>query len=512
MKNDIAFYFTIFMRRIHYFIIIFGLVAAASVSISRLLPPVYVASTSLLVESSQIPSQLAASTVQTVASEELQIIEQRLMTRINMLNVARELNVFPDIRSMSADQIVNKMQDSTSIRRSAGRGQATLMKISFEAEKGKVVADVVNRYVTIILQDNADIRANQAGKTLEFFEAEVERLDKELENQNTIILAFNNENADALPQTLNYRLSQFSTLQTRLLTTEHEISLLKDQKRRLIEIFEATGTVGLSSTSNLTPEQIRLAELKNSLLGALAIYSPTNPKIIFLEAQITHQETVVNNQAGLGGNESSSLSTVLDIQLADIDARLDLLTEQLKQNEAQLAELQDSIDRTPSVTIALESFNRDYQNIQAQYNRAVDGMSKAATGERIELLERGHRISVIDPPTVPSVPDRPNRNKIALGGSILGALLGIGLIFGLELLNSSIRRASDITKGLGITPIATVPYIRTPMELVFRRAAFTAVIALVLIGIPAALFAVHTYYLPIDLIFDRFSDKIEGFL
>lgn len=512
MKSTIKFYIAIFMWRIHYFVLISVLATAASVSIAKLLPPVYVSSTRLLVEASQIPAQLAASTVQTAAAEELQIIEQRLMTRANLLEIARDLNVFPDIVSMTADEIVDGMKNNTFIQSSAGRGQATLMDISFEATSGRIAANVANRYVDIILEDNAEIRTDQAGKTLEFFEAAVERLGKELDQRNAEILKFNNENSDALPQTLQYRLDQYATIQTRLATTENEISLLSEQKRRLIEIFETTGTVGSAATANLTPEQQRLATLKDSLLSALAIYSPENPKVKILEAQIAQQEILVNQQAGITQAGQSPLSTVLDLQLADIDARLAILNERREFDIAQMADLEDSIERTPAVTLALATFDRDYQNTQQQYNTAVSGLSKAATGERIEILSKGQRIVVIDPATVPTFPERPNRTRIAIAGTLLGIIAGLGLIAGLEFLNSSIRRASDITRGLGITPIVTVPYIRTPMEMVMRRAAFVGILAFLVFGLPAALFAVHTYYLPLDLIYDRFADKIGGML
>jgi hypothetical protein len=62
---------------------------------------------------------------------------------------------------------------------------------------------------------------------------------------------------------------------------------------------------------------------------------------------------------------------------------------------------------------------------------------------------------------------------------------------------------------LGITPIATIPYIRTPLELVTRRAVFVALFAFVVIGLPAALFAIHTYYLPLDLLVDMVITRLE---
>jgi len=512
MKNSIAFYFAIFLSRIHWFILIFGLVSAASITIARLLPAVYVSNTQLLVESSQIPTQLAAPTIQVSPIEELQVIEQRLMTRVNLLDIARSENVFEDINDMSADDIVAGMRQQTKIRRSAGKGQATLMAITFEAANGATAAGVVNRYVTIILQDNAEIRTDRAGKTLEFFEIEVERLGNDLEKQSASIIEFNNLNSDALPSTLAFRLNQQTTLLTRQATLERDIDTLREQKRRLIEIFETTGTIGPAQVQNMTPDQRQLAQLEDQLTTAMALYSPEHPKVKMLEAQVAQQQIVVSGQAGITTGTPNQPSSILDVQIADIDSRIAVFNDQLIQTREQLAGVEDSIERTPKVQIQLDALNRDYQNTQQQYNAAVNGLAKSAQGERIELLAKGRRIAVIDPATVPSKPDRPNRLLISFGGSALGAFLGLALIAGLEFLNSSIRRAADITRGLGITPIVTVPYVRTPMELVVRRAVFVTAFAVLVIGIPAALFALHTYYLPLDLIYERFATKIGTLL
>ena len=512
MKNTIAFYIAVFIRRIHYFILIFGVLAAISVTVARLLPAVYVSSSRLLIESSQIPTSLAESTVQTGASEELQIIEQRLMTRVNLLDVARSQKVFADIGTMAADDIVDEMRRATSIYISSGAGQATLMSISFEADSGQIAANVVNQFVTKVLQDNAENRADRAGDTLEFFEVEVERLGTELERQNAKILAFNNENSDALPETLNYRLSQQTSLQATLNQTEREITLVTEQRRRLVDIFNATGSVGPTPTANLSPEEQKLLQLQDALRNAKAVFSAEHPKVVTLERQVKQQEELVSSRAGVGGDGQVTPSSILDIQLADMDARLDVLNKQKLQTQEQLAVLNETIERTPEVTIKLASLNRDYKNISDQYNNATRSLAVASTGERIELLSKGRRIAVIDPATVPSEPARPNRALIAVGGSLFGAFLGLAVIAALEFLNSSIRRSSDITRKLGITPLATVPYVRTPMEMVVRRAVFVALFAILVIGIPAILFAVHTYYLPLDLIYARISDKVSGML
>jgi uncharacterized protein involved in exopolysaccharide biosynthesis len=404
------------------------------------------------------------------------------------------------------------MRESTRIRRTAGRDRATMMVISFSADRGVVAANVVNRYVTLILQDNVELRTDRAGDTLQFFEIEVGRLGAELEKQGAIILNFKNKNTGALPDSLNFRMNRQSTLQQRMASLEREIDILKEQKRRLVQIFEATGRVGANPNANLSPEQRQLANLQDQLRTALAVYSPENPKVKLIKAQVDQLEAVVAGQPANTDADVNPQASMLDIQLADIDARAELLGEERDRAEELVERIRVSIERTPANSITLQALTRDYQNIQQQYNSAVRRLAQAATGERIELLAKGQRIAVLDPATIPSRPTSPNRALISTGGIAAGAFLGIALIALMEFLNSAIRRPVDIVRQLGITPIVTVPYIRTPMEMVMRRAVFVLVFFVLVIGLPSMLFAVHTYYMPLDLIYERIAGTILGVL
>jgi hypothetical protein len=89
-------------------------------------------------------------------------------------------------------------------------------------------------------------------------------------------------------------------------------------------------------------------------------------------------------------------------------------------------------------------------------------------------------------------------------GGGLGA--GLGFIVLLELLNRSIRRPAEFAQ-LGLQPLATIPYIRTQRELRWKRGILLAALVLIAVAIPAALLAIHTYYLPLDLVFRQLFDR-----
>ena len=506
MNLDLSFYFAVFLRRLPYFIIIFALVSAAAIAAAFLLPPVYRANSVLLVESSQIPGALAAPTVQAQALEKLQTIENRLMTRTNLLDIAQRLKVFKDMAKMTPDDIVGAMRKNTRITKSAGRGQATIMTVEFEGESGPVVAGVVNEYVTLILNEDVATRTERAETTVDFFDQEVKRLSGELDAMSAKILDFQNQNADALPNTLQYRLGQQTLLQNTLATAERDISLLKDQKQQMIALFNATGQI-TGTTANQTPEARQLDQLRQQMNTYMATYSPTNPKVKQLQAQIDQLEAIVKAQQ-LPPDAAAAQMSPLDIQLATLDTQIKALETQRQQLLDQLAVLKDSIDRTPANQIALDALNRDYQNIQQQYNTAVAKQAQAAAGEQMEVRSKGERISVVDAATVPDRPVKPNRVLIAGGGIVAGAGLGIAVIVLLELLNRAVRRPKDLIKAFGITPIATIPYMRTPSETMMRRSGFAAMLLVAVIGIPAIIYAVHVYYQPLDVLVDKVAAKI----
>ena len=103
----------------------------------------------------------------------------------------------------------------------------------------------------------------------------------------------------------------------------------------------------------------------------------------------------------------------------------------------------------------LAGLERELTNTQNQYNAAVANVGQAQVGERIEVLSKGERFSLIEQPNMPRNPSSPNRKLIAAAGMVGGIGAGLGLIVLMEMLNHSIRRPVDLTAKLGIEPFAT---------------------------------------------------------
>jgi uncharacterized protein involved in exopolysaccharide biosynthesis len=504
MSFDLRYALAVVMRRLHWVALCFVAVTALAAAVALLMTPVYQSSARLLMENAQIPDSLATPTVDTAALEQLQIVEQRLMTRQNLLDIARKFNALRNMDRMTPDEIVEGMRRATRIDKQAERDQATLMTITFSGPQAGSTAAVVNEYVTRILADNTSMRASQAQDTLQFFNQEVQRLSTDLSTQSAAILEFQRKNSDALPDSQAYRLDLQSTLQERLAAAERDRAGLHDQKQRLIDLYRSTGELGNATQD---PDVIEMNRLQTELTRAKAVYAPTNPKIALLERTIAELRARMQGTPEAGGKPATV--TPLDVQTMQIDAQIRQIDLQIKDLTAQLERVTDAINRSSAVAIQLSALQRDYDNTQDQYNIATDRLSKASTGERIEALAKGQRIGVVEAASVPDKPAKPNRVMIVIMGAMAGLGLGFGLILLAELMSSAVRRPVDLERRLEITALGVIPYIKTPQEALRRRSVLGLCILALIILLPLAIWLIDTEVMPIDLILSKIAKKLN---
>ena len=514
MNFDLQFYWKLFVRRLPVMMLFVLVCSGLGLITAYKLPDVWSTSARLLLEEAQIPENMVSSTVQTEGEEQLDVIQQKLMTRANLIDIANRFNVFEDIRRMEPDLVVERMREATGLRRAAGRNKATLMTVSFDARTPEIAANVVNEYVTLVLQENAQSRMSRAENTLQFFNQEVERLGQDLDRQSSTIAVFKSENAEALPEDQSYRLNRLNLLQERIAGLEREINAAKGQREDIQRRFDTTGRVQSSdeATARRSPEDQQLLEERARLEAYKSTFSESNPRVVRQQAVVDRLESLVAGQVPQGDNAEQKISAetaILNTTLAQIDTRLEFLISELTSAQKAMEDLQTAISRSSGNGIQLSALERDYENTQTRYNAAVRNLNEARMSERIETTAQGQRITVIENANVPQVPAGPNRLKIAIAGVAAGVGLA-GLYFAvLEFLNRSvIRTPRELTNRFNITPIATIPYMESRRRRLVRRGGIVAAMLLVLLGVPAALWFIDTNFMPLELFVQRGLAKL----
>src|SRR6201747_2841351 len=87
-------------RRWGYFVVPFAVVLILGSVATYLWPPTYFSEGKILVQSQQIPMELVRPTVTSAAQERIQVIEQRTMTRDNLVAIVDKFKLFPERRNL----------------------------------------------------------------------------------------------------------------------------------------------------------------------------------------------------------------------------------------------------------------------------------------------------------------------------------------------------------------------------------------------------------------------------
>lgn len=484
----------------------------ASGFLAYVLPPVFLAQAKILVESQQIPDDLARSTVTASAAERLQLIEQRLMTRDNMLRLIDDLNLYRNRSDLSVSEKVDQLRESIQIqpigfdaqrRRDGGEISAFTIQVTFN--DAGAAAGIANELVTTVLAQNIRARSERASETLDFFVNEQKRLAGELASIEADITAFKKEHENSLPDSMEFRRAQL------VRTIESD----RESDQRLLELEEKRGALqtALSQASMVEPaalsiEQQQLRELEAQLVQKRAVYAESHPDIRMLKAQIAALE------ASMPAAEGEASADPQEIQIASIRNQLDNLDAQvalLKEYKKRLAEtraaLEVSINETPKVEIQLNALYRRHSELQTQYGEIVIKRTEAETGEKLEVNQQAERFEVIENAIVPEEPISPERKKVVMLGSAMSIAIAAGIVFLVEILRPAIRSAAQMERQLDLRPVVTVPYVTTRSDRRLRAIRISAFLILIFVGVPAALYIIDQYVIPLELIGAIIAEK-----
>lgn len=506
---DFKYYFSIILKRFPLFLLIWLLITVLALVVAYILPPVYRSQASILVEGQQITT--VDTTVKTSAIERIQIIEQQIMTRSNLLDIAERFGIFAERPDMSPTDMLERMRKMTEFQQvtfadpnSRFGPSAVAFNISFKNKDRFVASRVANDLVSRILELNANTRIKVATETAEYFDQRRVTLLNQLTELETQIVNLKNENKDSLPERLAYNQGEMSRIQDRLIRMDREELSFQEQKAQLERILENPALASaVNGGRQMSPQQRELEQMQLELAQKSTVYSANNPQILQLKSRIAALEDIIKEQA----SDDSGVFAPLREQIRQIDGSIGLIARQRGQLTEQLASIEAAVAQTPNVENQLNILEREHATIERQYRENDIKLSEARAGENLELRNQGERFSVLEQAVAPDEPESPNRILIAVGGTAFGMFLGAALIILLEIVNTSVRRPADLVNGLGIQPFATIPYIATRRETRARRMRIAVMVLGVAILIPAAVFAVHQFVIPVDLLMERVIDR-----
>lgn len=521
---DFKYVFRVLRRRFYQFFLPFILLSALGTAIVMSLPAIYSADAKILVESQQIPDSLVKSTVTALASERLQIIQQRVLTRDNLLTMVDKFSLFSNRKNLSRTDIVDVMRDRILFQPidfqlpSAKRSDklTTAFAIQFDYEDPVLVEKVTNELVKFILEEDVRARSSRASDTTKFLQRESQRLSNDLGLVQNQISEFKLQNTETLPEKLAFNMSLLERTERIIAELQKELTS-NDEQQRMVKLeadFRASnGGLGMGDADKSVAKKLADAKLEYNLRKMTL--APNHPEMRMLKNVISVLEKQLN-EAPVEPDKAAAANAPQSAEAQLYQAKIDSLVEARKISEAQLAKnLQDAeklrsvIIKTPESGAILSVLERRENALQKDADVMADKYSQAQLGERLEQDQQGEKFQVIEQPVQPLSPSKPKR--LPLLAAVFGLALAAGgaVSGGAELLDKTIRREADIISQLKQRPIVIIPYINTKSESRRRWLNLLIIVLAWLLLIAAMLFAINQFYRPVDEIFYRVLEILK---
>ncbi|HYQ73377.1 MAG TPA: Wzz/FepE/Etk N-terminal domain-containing protein, partial [Gammaproteobacteria bacterium] len=291
---DLGDYLAAFRRRRKMIASISSVVFLLGLITAFIWPPTYQSSATILIEEQEIPTELIQSTVTSYASQRIQVINQRVMSRTNLLEIIDKYKLYESERKRDTiEEVLAEMREDIGVDmitaevmdpRTGRPGAATIaFTLAFESESPTQAQKVATELTTLYLNENLKSRTEKAAETYDFLTAESTRLSEEISRLETLMAEFKERNIKTLPELrdLNSQVLQ---------RTEREISEVDTQIRTLEERkIYLQGQLGMldpySGGDVLSPDA-RLDALRTEYIRLASRYSPDHPDVTSIKREI----------------------------------------------------------------------------------------------------------------------------------------------------------------------------------------------------------------------------------
>ena len=449
-------------RRKDIVIAIFLVIAALTTYLTVSLPNIYRSTTLILITPQRLPSNYVASTVTSSIDQRMLAMTQQILSRTSLEKIIRALNLFSiNGSAKDIDGRVNQLRKMITIE----INRNDTFKLSFEHESPQTAMEVTARLASLFIDENVRSREQQAAGTTAFMNTEVERLRKELEEQESIVNLYKSQHQKDLPEQLDANLRTLEQMRRelesgmlRLTSLEERKALIEETRIATASIFDGSG----AARSILSRAGIDSRKRELELLRAR--YSDKHPDVVRLKQEIENtpvEETPQTAGAEVARTSSgdSSRTQFADIQSNAVASEVTMLRQRNNKLQSEIAAYQDRVNTTPIRAIELSKITRNYDITLNKFRELLSKEFDSQLSENMERKQKGEQFQVVDPPSLPESPVAPNRLRLLLVGLLLGLAAAVGAAFLIANLDNSIRGNEDLDGMTNLPLLAMLPVV-----------------------------------------------------
>jgi len=438
------------------------------------LPDIYRSSTLILVTPQKLPSNYVASTVTLNIEQRMRSIEQQILSRTSLESVIRDLNLFPlSASETNLEERVWRLRKKIHIN----FNRNDTFMVSFDSEDPDQAMRVTARIASLFIDENVNVREQQASGTTAFISTETSRLRKELEEQENKVALYKSQHRNELPEQLDANLRTQEQLRRELESTMLRLSAVEERKSSLekqlanTELLPAMTPTGLEGAGVGINAQKPggVEDRRRELAWLLGRYSEKHPDVISLKEEIemlsardaAQKLGVSGKTANKTFGSGSSLKQMLADQIETLASEINSLRVKSNRLQSEVETYQARVNNTPLRSIELSKITRNYDITLKKFQDLLGKGFDSQLSENMEKKQKGEQFQVVDPAYRPEKPFAPNRLRILLIGLALGLAGGCGVAFLLDNLDTSFKKNDDLDGFTNYPLLAVLPVIST---------------------------------------------------
>ena len=143
------------------------------------------------------------------------------------------------------------------------------------------------------------------------------------------------------------------------------------------------------------------------------------------------------------------------------------LNHQLESARSRSKNLQGKVEASPLARSGYVALMRDREGAALHYEDLQKRLQESTMATDLETRRQGETLEVLEQPVIPIEPNAPKRPLIIAISAITGLMLGIGLAFGRELRDMSLKSLKDVRAYTRLTVLGSIPLLEN--DFVVRR-------------------------------------------
>ena len=423
---------------------IVGIVGAVAAAL--LMPVLYTAQATMLVEAPQLPEDVLSQSDVDVVDRRIARIKQRITIRPDLIAMMERHNLYAKRRdSDSMSEIIEDMRDAivieSTVATAAGPNdtETIAFTLSFSYPEPAAAQAVAQDLMERILRLDARGSVEQATNTVDFLQDRATQLETQIAQLEGQINDIKGRNGMSLATGSMIMGGGAGSYDVQIGALQRDNQTLIAQRRSIQQ--------GSLDDPLVTAAERQLAVVRS-------IYSDTHPDVIIARQRLAEARQLARS-TGPGNSEVDTLTRQIEFNNAQIAA----LQSAKARDEGRLNSQIAAQSRAPLVLQQVANLERRLAGFTEQYEEVSQQLTAARTGVQAEDEQMTERLTVVEAPITPEDPSSPNFwiiFGIGIGG---GLALGAALGFAIELFLRPIRDPRTLESILGVAPIGVIPVV-----------------------------------------------------